>query len=150
MYLKASTNPKFDPAVQTIQMKLNAINNQVHGNWPYLKTDGLFGEQTKLAVKAFQSYRNITPISGEVGNTTLRYIDDSYNHIPQIKASSGSSNSNDNNADLTAIINKFNAFVKDQFFGILKSIQGEYECQVNNLRPFQNMKISSAKSAQLM
>ena len=63
MYLKASANPKFDPAVQTIQMKLNAINIQVHGNWPYLQADGLFGEKTKQAVKAFQVYRNITPIS---------------------------------------------------------------------------------------
>lgn len=150
MYLKASTNPKFDPAVQTIQMKLNAINSQVHGNWPYLQTDGLFGEKTKQAVKAFQSYRNITPISGEIGDTTLRYIDDSYNHIPQIRASSGSSNSKDSNTDLTAILNKFNAFVKDQIFGLLKSIQDEYNSQANNLRPYQNAKISSARLQQLI
>ena len=76
MYLKASSTPKFDPIVQTIQMKLNAINIKVHGNWPYLQVDGLFGEKTAKAIKAFQAYRNITPISGEIGNTTLYYINE--------------------------------------------------------------------------
>lgn len=86
MNFKASANPKFDLTVQSIQMKLNAINIQVHGNWPYLQTDGLFGEKTKQAVKAFQVYRNITPVSGEVGDTTLHYINESYNHVPQISS----------------------------------------------------------------
>lgn len=106
MYFKASTNPKFDPMVQSFQMKLNAINIQVHGNWPYLQADGLFGEKTKQAVKAFQTYRNITPVSGEVGETTLHYINDSYNNCPMFRSASSQSYS-DEDAELLKIITEY-------------------------------------------
>ena len=114
MYLKASSTPKFDPMVQSIQLKLNAINIQVHGNWPYLKPDGLFGEKTALAVKAFQIYRNITPASGDIGNTTLNYINDSYNHVPQLKAGNVITTSKTTNPDLNSLLNKLNGFVKER------------------------------------
>lgn len=150
MYLKASANPKFDPTVQSIQMKLNAILIQVHGNWPYLQADGLFGEKTKQAVKAFQTYRNITPTSGEVGDTTFHYINEAYNHVPQLSSSKGVSSTTGSNKDLNSILGKLNGFVKDQVFGILKSIQDEFESQAKNLKPFENPKVSSARLQQLV
>lgn len=150
MYFKASANPKFDPMVQSIQMKLNAINIQVHGTWQFLQTDGLFGEKTKQAVKAFQIYRNITPVSGEVGDTTLNYINEAYNHIPQLSSSKGITSNNGNQQDLNNILGKLNGFVKEQVFGILKNIQDAFENQAKNLKPFENPKVSSAQLQQMV
>ena len=143
MYLKASSTPKFDPIVQTIQMKLNAINIKVHGNWPYLQVDGLFGEKTAKAIKAFQAYRNITPISGEIGNTTMYYINEAYNHVPQLSANNGSTSSIVNNLSFRDLLNKLNNFVKDEVFGILNGIQGEFERQAKNIKPFKTPQNSS-------
>ncbi len=145
MYLKASLTPKFDPMVQSIQLKLNAINIHVHGNWLHLQPDGKFGEKTASAVKAFQVYRNITPASGDVGNTTLNYINESYNHIPQLRACNGFTTSKASNADLNCLLNKLNGFVKDQVFGILNSIQREFDNQANNLKHFKNPRVSSTQ-----
>lgn len=86
MYLKMSSQPKYSMEVRDLQLKLNAIRINIHGNWPYLKVDGLFGKQTEIAVKGFQSYRNITPVSGEVGNTTMRYINEAYTHVPMLSS----------------------------------------------------------------
>lgn len=144
MYFKASATPKFDPTVQSIQMKLNAIRIKVHGNWSYLQVDGLFGEQTKKAVKAFQTYRNISPISGEVGNTTLHYINEAYNHIPQLSANKGATTSTVSNPDFSSFLNKLNNFVKDEAFGLLKGIQDELKKQAKNLELFKNPQKSSA------
>lgn len=150
MYFKAFANPKFDPVVQTIQMKLNAINVHVHGNWPYLQADGLFGEKTKQAVKAFQTYRNITPTSGEVGDTTFHYINEAYNHVPQLSSSKGVSSTTGSNKDLNSILGKLNGFVIKLVFGILKSIQDEFESQAKNLKPFETPRVSSARLQQLV
>lgn len=85
MYLRYSPHPKFDPNVKVIQQKLNVIKTSVHGNWPYLDDDGLFGPMTKQAVMGYQSYKAITPVSGDVGDTTLRYIQEDYNKVPQLR-----------------------------------------------------------------
>lgn len=77
MYLKAEPHPKYNETVRDIQSKLNAIRVRVNGNWPSLEEDGKFGPKTEEAVKAFQRYRKIT-VSGEVGDTTLYYIYETY------------------------------------------------------------------------
>ena len=141
MYLKASPYPKFDPIVQTIQMKLNAINCQVHGNWPYLQTDGLFGEKTKQAVKSYQLYRNITPVSGEIGDTTLRYIYDSYNQIPQLRSADTTFKAYKQkqiDIDWTAVAAVTTDFLKrfaDSLNGISKNIE-------NEIKRFKSQKVS--------
>lgn len=81
MYFKASNYPKYNSTIQTLQIKLNVIKRNIHGNWVQLETDGLFGSKTKEAVKNFQIYRGITPASGEIGETTIKYINEAYNHI---------------------------------------------------------------------
>lgn len=150
MLLKATNHPKFDSRVQTLQYKLNAIKGRITGNWPFLQVDGLFGEKTKQAVKAFQIYRNIAPTSGEVGETTLHYINESYNHVPQLSASKSVTPSKVNTPDLNNILNKINGFVKDQVFGILNSIQGEFDRQAGSLKFFDNPNLSTVRLQQLV
>lgn len=89
MLLKASTHPQYNQQVLEIQRKLNSIKYHVHETWPSLTTDGLFGNLTKQAVIGFQIYKNITPVSGEVGDTTLRYINEEYNKVFQLRSSVG-------------------------------------------------------------
>lgn len=83
-YYKSSINSKSDPFIKDIQIKLNVIRLQYHGNWDYLVPDGKYGPRTANAVKCFQVYRNITPASGELGPTTSMYINQIYNNQPQI------------------------------------------------------------------
>jgi len=90
MYIKAETYPKYNHDVYDVQVKLNIIRNNTHGNWTSLKADGLFGPKTQAAVKAFQIYKNITPVTGVVGDTTLKYINEEYRRVPMIKASNPS------------------------------------------------------------
>lgn len=135
MLLRASSNPKYNPVVQDIQNKLNAIRYRVHGNWPYLQADGLFGEKTKNAVIVFQSYRNITPVSGDIGDTTLGYINEEYNHCSMLRANTKKVvvTANDNN-----IISKISNFAKDSMFGILKSIDDAAKDQLVGINKFSN------------
>ena len=86
MQLEASSCPKYNPLVQEIQRKLNSIKYRVHGTWPSLNTDGKFGGMTKQAVIQFQIYKNITPVSGIVGDTTFKYINEEYNYCPILHA----------------------------------------------------------------
>lgn len=89
MYLRFSPNPKFSAEVKVLQLRLNAIKYNVHGSWPVLAADGLYGPETCKAVKGFQIYKGIIPATGtEVGDTTWRYINDAYNHVPMIKPAS--------------------------------------------------------------
>lgn len=89
MYLRFSHHPKYSAEVKRLQQKLNAIKYNIHGNWPVLVVDGLYGNETRKAVMGFQVYRNITPATGlEVGSTTMRYLDEAYGHVPMIKPAS--------------------------------------------------------------
>lgn len=86
MYLQFSTHPRYSAEVKEVQRKLNAIKYNVHGNWPVVATDGLYGPETRRAVMGFQVYRNITPATGNaVGDTTMRYINEAYGRVPMIK-----------------------------------------------------------------
>lgn len=133
MLLKASLNPKHDPKVQEIQNKLNAIKYRVHGNWPSLVPDGKFGKQTEQAVIQFQIYKNITPVSGQVGDTTFKYINEEYNYCPMLRASTEKFEAK---TDFTQIIANIKDFMKDEMFGILKSIDDEAQSQIKNLSKF--------------
>lgn len=95
MQLEASLCPKYNPLVLEIQRKLNSIRYRVHGTWPSLNTDGKFGEMTKQAVIQFQIYKNITPVSGIVGDTTFKYINEEYNHCPMLHTASQTTNTQD-------------------------------------------------------
>lgn len=86
MYLQFSTHPRYSAEVKDVQRKLNAIKYNVHGNWPVVAADGLYGPETRRAVMGFQVYRNITPATGNaVGDTTMRYINEAYGRVPMIK-----------------------------------------------------------------
>ena len=37
----------YDPQVVDLQCKLNAVRNTFHHNWPLLKPDGYFGNDTE-------------------------------------------------------------------------------------------------------
>lgn len=83
MYLKWSSNPKYDKDVEIIQRFLNTARSIVQqrgdsvASWPMLKDDGYFGEQTAKAVDAFQKHEGLTaPEYGVVGDTTYRHLTD--------------------------------------------------------------------------
>lgn len=42
--------------------------------WEYIAIDGVFGIRTDNAVRCFQDYKDITPVSGIVGNTTMKEL----------------------------------------------------------------------------
>ncbi len=142
MYFKASKNPKFDPTVQVLQRKLNIIRNRIHGSWPNLVADGLFGEQTKQAVKGFQLYRNITPVSGEVGNTTWQHINELYDYNPVLKNDDnfllGGDESEWKSATVKAITQ-----LTDYLNGISKDIE-------NQIKRFKQQNINPQDIEQLM
>lgn len=66
--------------VRKIQELLNKAWDTLSPNvrtayrWEYIAVDGVFGERTKSAVIAFQTYQEIKPALGEVGDTTLGYL----------------------------------------------------------------------------
>lgn len=80
----SSPKPQFDSFVLEVQKKLNCVRRSFHGNWEYLDEDGKYGVKTQNAVKSFQIYRGITPVSGILGSTTYNYLNELYNKIPQI------------------------------------------------------------------
>lgn len=133
MLLTASSNPEYDPIVQDMQNKLNAIKYRVHANWPSLIPDGKFGEQTKHVVIQFQIYRNITPAVGKVGDTTFGYINEEYNHCPMLRANTEKI---EPKTDFTRIISNISDFMKNEMFGILNSIDDEANSQMKNLSKF--------------
>lgn len=136
MLLAASPNPKYNPLVLEVQRKLNAIKNRTHANWPLLVSDGKFGEQTKRAVIQFQIYKNITPVSGKVGDTTFRYINEEYNYCPMLRANTDKAVVTANNSN--NIISKISDFAKDTMFGILKSIDDAAKDQLKEINKFSN------------
>lgn len=68
------------PEVRKIQELLNKAwesltpDSRTAYRWEYIAVDGVFGERTKCAVIAFQTYQEIEPALGEVGDTTLGYL----------------------------------------------------------------------------
>lgn len=145
MYLKMSLQPKYSMKVRDLQLKLNVIRINVHGDWPYLKADGLFGKQTEIAVKGFQSYRNITPISGEVGDTTMKYINESYSHVPML-SSAGTTSVTERTTLLQSVYNGFE-FIADkilkQFAEILKTVSDSAAKELSKLNNLKLGKVSS-------
>lgn len=145
MLLTASLTPKYNSIVQDIQNKLNAIRCRVHGNWSYLQPDGLFGEKTKQAVKAFQSYRNITPISGDIGDTTLYYINEAYSHVPQIRKADSNIHQpyQSNQIDWKVIAGDF----VTRFANVLNDTSKDIESQIKS---FKSQKVTSQDVERLM
>lgn len=132
MYLKASDNPEFNPMVQTLQYKLNVIRTQIHGEWSHLATDGLFGKQTKKAVIAFQIYRGIIPISGDIGDTTLKYIDESYNKVPMIQSRLDLRSGNNYGIDFD--LKSFSINFSSQLAGVLNDVSDNLTKQLKWFR----------------
>lgn len=93
MYLTPDQKNKPDSTVREVQSMLNAIRTNYHHSWDYLIVDGIYGKNTARVVKNFQVYRGVTsqmtPSGPILGDTTIKYIRDSYNTVPQLKAASG-------------------------------------------------------------
>lgn len=93
MYLTPSNNNKPNEEVRKVQRMLNSLRYRYNQTWEYLVDDGIYGKKSAAAVKKFQEYRGIlpqmTPLGPILGDTTIRYITEEYNHIPQIKAAPG-------------------------------------------------------------
>ena len=64
--------------IRNFQYKLNAIRDVFHCPWSYLTTDGVFGRNTRDAVKAFQIFANVSPVTGNLDSNTQRAIDAKY------------------------------------------------------------------------
>ena len=73
-YYNVTSEAKCDPQVRLIQLRLNSIRDRYHYNWEKLNPDGIYGPKTKNVVLAFQKDRGITPASGILGPTTIKYI----------------------------------------------------------------------------
>lgn len=74
----------YDPQVVDLQCKLNAVRNTFHHNWPLLKPDGYFGNDTERAVKGFQKAVTISS-DGIVGDQTWGYLNSKVRNVPTIK-----------------------------------------------------------------
>jgi hypothetical protein len=61
--------------IRNFQYKLNAIRDIFHCPWSHLTTDGVFGRNTRDAVKAFQIFANVSPVTGNLDSNTQRAID---------------------------------------------------------------------------
>lgn len=86
--------------IKAFQEKLNNIRKVYHGNWKDLVPDGIYGRNTRDAVKQFQIMMNIMPVTGNMDLRTQAAIDYSfsssnmtYNFMkPPVNASFGNSN----------------------------------------------------------
>lgn len=99
--------------VTLMQTFLNRIG-EVHTSIPRLTADGVFGNQTLLAVQAFQRLYGLTP-DGIIGPLTWNAIVNQYNLINPSRAMMQSAKLNSDNADITPAL-RF--FVLSKFFGI--------------------------------
>lgn len=82
MYLKRGDK---GPEVARVQNLLNAAldsarfyekyKNKIPLTWSHLNIDSDFGPLTENAAKAFQLMLDIKPVSGEIGDTTYRYLE---------------------------------------------------------------------------
>ncbi len=62
-----------EAAIREIQKYLHFISDRVTSEVPRVSIDGIFGDETKTAVKAFQKYRGLNE-SGEVGYETFTFL----------------------------------------------------------------------------
>lgn len=92
MYLEPNQNNRRSSEVAEIQRMLNIIRINFHHNWEYLTEDGIYGKRTANVVRQFQIYKGISSqMTSEgpiLGDTTIRYIKDSYQYVPQISSRS--------------------------------------------------------------
>ena len=78
MHFKASDVPVENSFVKSIQEKLNIIRAKIHGGWEYLIPDGKFDRRTEEAVHAFQIYKNVFPVTGELDMSTINGINETF------------------------------------------------------------------------
>lgn len=64
--------------IRDFQAKLNAIRSAWNGQWPRLTADGIYGRNTRDAVKAFQIFANVIPVSGDLDSATQTAINQKY------------------------------------------------------------------------
>lgn len=81
----ASPNARPDNNVLIVQRQLNSIRSTLLHNLPVVKEDGIYGEETARAVKAFQQACNITA-DGKFGSQTSSCIIQKLREMPSIGA----------------------------------------------------------------
>lgn len=64
--------------IRDFQAKLNAIRSAWNGQWPRLTADGIYGRNTRDAVKAFQIFANVIPVTGNLDSATQTAINNKY------------------------------------------------------------------------
>lgn len=78
---------KYDSLVEEIQRKLNAIRDKNHisvPDWPHLDVDGLYGKNTKGAVKAFKKYYYLTDRSDALDYNTVVSINERHYELTML------------------------------------------------------------------
>lgn len=90
MYLIPDPKNKPDSTVREVQMMLNTIRTNYHHNWDYISVDGVYGRDTARAVKKFQEYKgissNMSANGAILGDTTITYIRQEYDRVPQLSS----------------------------------------------------------------
>lgn len=81
----ASPNARYDNNVLIVQCQLNSIRSALLHNLPVIKEDGLYGEETARAVKAFQQACNISA-DGKFGSQTSSCMIQKLREMPSIGA----------------------------------------------------------------
>lgn len=81
----ASPNARYDNNVLIVQRQLNSIRSALLHNLPVIKEDGLYGEETARAVKAFQQACNISA-DGKFGSQTSSCMIQKLREMPSIGA----------------------------------------------------------------
>ena len=134
---------------------LNAIRNNFHHNWEPVAEDGIYGPKSARAVRGFQQYRGIssqnTPNGPVLGDTTIRYLKESYSNVPQLRAwsptvvtphKSESFNLMTFTSAIMDCISSFDAFIKNEMTYVdslrlsnPKSLQQRYHSLVTMLDP---------------
>lgn len=81
----ASPKARYDKDVLIVQRQLNSIRYTLLHNLPVIKEDGLYGEETARAVKAFQQACNISA-DGKYGSQTASCMMQKLREVPSIGA----------------------------------------------------------------
>lgn len=133
---------------------LNAIRINFHHNWEPVAEDGIYGPKSARAIRGFQQYRGIssqsTPNGPVLGDTTIRYLKESYNDVPQLRAwtpavtphKSESFNLMTFTSGIMDCISSFDTFIKNEMSYVdslrlsnPKSLQQRYHSLVTMLDP---------------